>query len=390
VTVSGRPAAMAPVADLGPSRTVNRPGRFTLQVPCRPCPHRGKKGEVAHPDGVRQVRVVNSAWTTREDAEKALAARQLGLEQEQAKATAPMTFSEACARYLQTKERKRSLKGDRKIIEHLKAEFGADTPITEITASRISAYKAKRLAAKSKQFDRPLSGAAVNRPLALLRHLLRLAHEEWEVLDEVPKIRLEKEPEWRVRYLDEAEIARPLAECEKSRNPYLKAIVVLAINTGMRKSEVMALSWDRIDFPRGVVRLERTKTGKRREIPMNDAVYAVLAAFPAENRQGLVFKRKDGRGWGEIRKAFEEALERAGIEDFRFHDLRHTCASWLVMRGASLAEVRQILGHTTLAMTMRYAHSPRPTCGPLPHASMGWRPPARPSRSAQSQHKSPS
>jgi len=90
---------------------------------------------------------------------------------------------------------------------------------------------------------------------------------------------------------------------------------------------------------------------------MNRAVYDALSALEGPKREGLVFRKRDGGGkWGSIRTAFEGACREAKIEDFRFHDLRHTCASWLVMKGRSLKEVQEILGHREFTMTLRYAH----------------------------------
>jgi integrase len=194
----------------------------------------------------------------------------------------------------------------------------------------------------------PVSAATVNRELALLRHLLVLA-EEWGHVAKVPRIRLEREPEGRLRFLAEDEISRLLAACEVSAHPELATVVTLALNTGMRKGEVLGLTWDRVDFSRGVLLLEKTKSGRRREVPMNDAVYAALSGRPGQ-REGRVFLSRN------IRKAFDKAVEAAKLEDFRFHDLRHTAARYLVMRGASLADVRAVLGHSDVKMTMRYAH----------------------------------
>jgi integrase len=125
----------------------------------------------------------------------------------------------------------------------------------------------------------------------------------------------------------------------------------------MRKSEVMDLEWERVDFARGVILLERTKTGKRRELSMNRAVYDVLSAISRpDDGAGPVFRNATGEAWRSIRTAFEQACRDAKVLDFRFHDLRHTFASWLVMRGRPLKEVQELLGHKTITMTMRYAH----------------------------------
>jgi integrase len=187
-------------------------------------------GYTVQVDG-KQMRVYKAEWT-REDAEKALAARLLQVEQPKPKSSG-LTLAQATERYLADKARKRSLGEDKRIVEHLKSALGADTPLANLTASRISEYKTSRLGAVRKisegynVIERRLTAAAVNRPLALLRHLLRLAHEEWEVLDVAPRVRLEKEPQGRLRWLTQEEITRLLDACGKSRNKELRAAVVI-------------------------------------------------------------------------------------------------------------------------------------------------------------------
>jgi integrase len=126
-----------------------------------------------------------------------------------------------------------------------------------------------------------------------------------------------------------------------------------------------------------VLVLEQTKSGRRREIPMNRAVYDVLSPLPGPKAEGVLFRKASGAAWGNIRTAFERALKEAKIADFRFHDLRHTYASWLMMRGRSLKEVQEMLGHREFSMTLRYAH--------LSPDRLSERP-SRPSTSAQRQH----
>src|SRR5439155_8229433 len=177
----------------------------------------------------------------------------------------------------------RTVEADRRQLDLLKAEFGGETPLVEITASRISEYKAKRLSAVRTigkgegAAERRLTAAAVNRPLALLRHLLRLAHEEWEAIPAVPTIRLEREPQGRIRWLEPDEEARLLDACRKSRTKHLADVVKVALETGLRRGELLGLTWEQVDMSRGVIRLEVTKSGKRREVPMRQAVYDVLA-----------------------------------------------------------------------------------------------------------------
>ena len=197
--------------------------------------------------------------------------------------------------------------------------------------------------------ERPLTAAAVNRPLALLRHLLRLAHEEWEALESVPKVRLEKEPQGRLRWLAQDEITRLLEACAKSKNKELRAVVIVALHTGLRRGELLGLTWDRVDSSRGVIRLEMTKSGRRREVPLNDDSYRALVSL-GQKSEGRVFKTRF------IKTAYDNAVAAAKLDDVNFHPLRHTFASWAVMRGVTLKELQELLGHASLAMTMRYAH----------------------------------
>jgi integrase len=213
----------------------------------------------------KQIRQFKAEWT-REDAENALAAFVLQIEQPKAQA-AGITFGGAVEQYVKAKARKKSIKDDERHLKALKGYFGAETALADITSSRISAWKADRLAATCPQTKRGYSAAAINRPLAALRHLLQLAHEEWELLPAVPRIRLEKEPEGRIRWLGPDEETRLLAACRRSRTKHLGAVVRVALESGLRKAELLGLTWDRVDMSRGVIRLELTKSGKRREVP---------------------------------------------------------------------------------------------------------------------------
>jgi len=337
-------------------RTKRKAWGFTTRVSCSPCPHRHHQtGAVLHPDGVRQVRSYKADWT-KEDAEKALAAMLLKIEPEKPKGTG-ITLGQACERYLAAKSRKRSLANDIRIVRHLKAELGENTPLAEITAARISEYRSKRLAAVRKigtgdtATERRLTAAAINRPLALLRHLLGLAREEWGALDTVPRIRLEREPQGRIRWLEPDEEVRLLDACGKSRAKHLAAVVRVAMETGLRRGELLGLQWDQVDMSRGLIRLadSDTKSGRRREVPMRQTVYEVLAGLQGDHT---------GRVWptGDVRTAFENAVTEAKLDGLHFHDLRHSFASWFVMRGGSLQALQTILGHQDIKMTLRYAH----------------------------------
>jgi integrase len=266
-----------------------------------------------------------------------------------------MEFGVAVDRVLDLKSRKSAAtrRDYAWIGRDLKAEFGAKTPISSITADRIAEYEGKRLAATRKVGDaeRPLAPATLNRPLAFLRHILRLA-QEWGVLASAPKIRLARE-KGRLRWLKPEEAVRLLDACRRSPNKALLDLVEFALFTGVRQGEALNLTWERVDRASGTVTLTETKNGEDRTINLNQNADAVLERRWRSEASGYVF---GSRNWNTYRTAWETALRTARIENFRFHDLRHTFASWLVQKGRSLQEVKDLLGHKSLAMTLRYAH----------------------------------
>jgi len=164
---------------------------------------------------------------------------------------------------------------------------------------------------------------------------------------------MEKEPEGRLRWLTPEEANRLLDVCRESRNADLLDLVEFGLFTGLRQGEELSLTWDRVDRARGVILLDVTKNGRRREVPLNSRADAVLARRARVNSTGLVFGT---RRWDHFRTAFQTAVRRAQLVDFHYHDLRHTFASWAVQRGATLQEVKDLLGHSSLAMVIRYAH----------------------------------
>lgn len=335
-------------------------------------------GYTVQVDG-KQKRVYKAEWT-REEAENALAAFKLKLDEPKPTKAGGMTLAEASERYLGTRTNRGNPRSrdEKRVVEHLKTAFGAGTPLAEITAARISEYKTKRLTTVRKigegenQTDRRLTAAAVNRPLAILRHLLQLATEEWEVLERVPRIKLEKEPEGRVVWLEREEEQRLLDACRASRTKHLADLVTVALESGLRRGELFGLTWDRVDLSRGVIRLEKTKSGKRRDVHMRQAVYNVLAARRAHVVASLKLSNEgrvpepSGRVWpaGDCRTAFEnavttaklDAMDRLADERFTMHGCRHHFASWFMMRGGNLLALSKILGHAKVSMTEKYAH----------------------------------
>jgi integrase len=173
-----------------------------------------------------------------------------------------------------------------------------------------------------------------------------------------------KESEGRMRWLTRAEAEGLVrAAGTEPQASHLPDFIRLALHTGMRKGELLGLEWRRVDLQTALVHLEprNAKTGRRRSVPLNKVAREAILnrmRFRAQHTPASpwVFTHRNGQRIQDVKKAFTSACQRAGITDFRIHDLRHTCGAWLVSAGVSLAEVRDLLGHTTVKMTERYAH----------------------------------
>ncbi len=156
----------------------------------------------------------------------------------------------------------------------------------------------------------------------------------------------------RLRYLEKEEIKKLVDACSE----HLKPIIIVALFTGMRKSEILNLKWKDVDFSKRMIYLLDTKNGEKREVYINDIVYSTLLGVKRNPDSPYVFCKKNGKPYGNVRKSFAAALKNAGVKDFRFHDLRHTFASQLVMTGIDLKTVQELLGHKDFKMTLRYTH----------------------------------
>ena len=205
------------------------------------------------------------------------------------------------------------------------------------------------------------SASTVNRYMGVLSHALSIAVHEWEWLPEHPMKNIAKlpEPRGRVRFLDDDERRRLLEACKQSGSSFLYPLVVLALSTGARHGELITLHWHQVDFNRKAIVLHHTKNKERRVLPLTFHALELMQALCARRNpeSSLVFPSPRFPDQPvQSRPAFIEALEKAGIQDFRFHDLRHSAASYLAMNGASTSEIAEVLGHKTLAMVKRYAH----------------------------------
>jgi integrase len=228
-----------------------------------------------------------------------------------------------------------------------------------ISAAEVEAWRHEMLAA--------MSPATVNRHLQLLRAVLRRGIRDRVVeASAVPEIKLFKENNQRVRVLSVAEEQRLLAELPAVLQP----LVTVAIHTGMRRGELLNLTWQDVDFVGQTIFVRTSKSGEGRRLPMSPTAYSTLSAARQRYRlerprsgavrsnegTGYVFAAPHGGYLLNLNRAWYPALRRAGIENLRFHDLRHTFASRLVMNGVDLYRVQTLMGHKTPAMTLRYAH----------------------------------
>lgn len=232
--------------------------------------------------------------------------------------------------------------------------------LSDITTALIIEYRNKLSSEKSLRKNGKRSSSTVNRYCSALSHCFSIAVKEWEWMQENPMLKIKKlkEPRGRVRFLSDEERERLLEVCKESQSPFLYLLVVLAISTGARKMELCSINWEDVDLKRGMIILHDTKNGERRALPLVGIAKDLMKEhFKNRNENtNRVFPAKNLIDPIDIRTPFETALIKAEIEDFRWHDLRHSCASYLAMNGATLAEIAGVLGHKTLSMVKRYSH----------------------------------
>ena len=240
----------------------------------------------------------------------------------------------------------------RVILGWWKAKLGEYTLAT-ITPEVLGRYRDQLQAVEG------LAPSTVNRYLSALSKAFSNAVREWHWLPDNPLARVSKktEPRGRVRYLADEERTRLLDACRNSESSRLYLIVLFALTTGMRRGELIGLRWQDIDLERRVAVLHNTKNGDRRSVPIVPEVAELLREHGKVRRldNDLVFA-SEGKDPVWFDKYWYQAMKEAKVKDFRFHDLRHTAASYLAMSGATTAEIAAVLGHRTLQMVKRYAH----------------------------------
>lgn len=282
------------------------------------------------------------------------------------------TLKELLEKYEENFKNQNSFKtAKRFFVKNFREYFGDETLLANIRYVDIETYRNK-LRERLTQHYKIRTDASVNREMSCLRHIFKKA-VEWEMMSETPfekgKSLMLKENNKRMRFLTDDEIDSLLSEC----SPYLHNIVVCALNTGMRRSEILTLKWKQLK--NGFIYLRETKTSEPRQIPINDTLEEMFGRVKSEQNptgdnvfdlKGKPLKDQDlsseyvfihnGKGVDSVKTAFNAAVENAGIQDFRLNDCRHTFASQVLLRGGALKDIQELLGHKTMTMTLRYAH----------------------------------
>ena len=252
-------------------------------------------------------------------------------------------WDEACIRWLQENQGKKSLDSDKIKIRLLPELRGL--LLEDMTRDLIHSVVNRKTC----------SGSTKNRYFALIRAILNKCVNEWDWLDKAPKLKLHKEPKKRIRWLYPEEAQRLVHAL--AHLPYMQHLVIFSLATGLRQANVLNLKWEQIDLRRQVAWIypDQAKAGKAIGVPLNHTAMQVLMDRPRVS--DYVFTHSKGERVKSISsRVWREALEKAGIEDFRWHDLRHTWASWLVQQGTPLAALKEMGGWESVEMVQRYAH----------------------------------
>lgn len=255
------------------------------------------------------------------------------------------TWMEAVTRWVAESQHKRSLDDDKIHLRWLNP-FLQSCTLRQIDRVMLDELTQKKLL-------EGVQNSTVNRMLEIVRAILRKAEREWEWIEKVPLVRMLKEDTRRIRWLTQDQAAKLIRELPA----HLVDVVIFSLVTGLRKSNVTGLQWQDVDLVKrhALVHPDQAKTKKAIPVPLNAVAVDVIRRQLGKHQQ-YVFTYQKNRITQTNTKAWRKALKRAGIENFRWHDLRHTWASWHVQNGTSLQELQQLGGWTSFEMVLRYAH----------------------------------
>ncbi len=310
---------------------------------------RGNKYWIDFYDSNRSRVQESSQSSNKRDAENLLALRKSAILRGIYKRPAKITFGELSARYMEyAKGNKRSWLRDQQMLKHLTNFFGSERQIGEIGAADIEGYKLHR--------RKEVSGSTVNRELALLKRMLNLAID-WDLF-------LGSNPVRKVKFFQELNIGDRILSKEEEKKflpnatPYIQDMVIFGLNTGLRSGEIRSLKWESVDLEKNLLTVFAQKTHKIRPVPINSGARRVLEFWAMGRRNEFVFyNHETGKPFVDLKAGFALACRKAGIEGVTWKTLRHTFASRLLDQGVDIVTVQQLLGHSTVLVTMRYTHT---------------------------------
>ncbi len=312
------------------------------------------------PDGRRKREVVTVPGVdpeslTRNDAYNALHVRKAQLAEGKfdiIKTKKQTIFDKIAEDFIEhySKVSKKSWKRDVTSTKSLLKYFGGKS-LSTITSWQCEKYKSERIKDISKR-GTLVSQATVNRELACLKTMLNFAVDQGLIgTNPMRKVKLFRENPKNFRTVTDEEFKKVYINAFES----LKPILIMAINTGMRRGEILSLKWENVKLDKGYILVDETKNNEQRYIPINEVLKKHLKSVKLNACCEYVFTH-NGKTFKSIRTTFDTALLKSGVEKFRFHDLRHTFASRLVMNGVDLVTVQELMGHKSLSMTKRYSH----------------------------------
>ncbi len=310
------------------------------------------------PNGKRFRRVVGSkrqAQAAERQIQRDIVEGKWGIREKQ-----KISFRELAAKYLEHAEVNKSAKTfnvDRYLVSAHFLSFFNDMGVALIDKKMIDEYKAERL--------KVVVAKTINNELNLLSSIMRMA-VRWGYIDKNPLLDVDKMkvPKSNARYLSASEIERLI---ESAKGFYIDALIVTALHTGMRKSELFNLTWDDVDFEHRAITIQsksdwHTKNYKPRTLSMTDVLYETLRGHRhfqrelGEHESGYVFTYQGRKIQDNIKKTLERVVKNAGLRDVTLHTLRHTFASQLALAGVSLMDIKELMGHSSYDTTLRYAH----------------------------------
>ncbi|MDA2920745.1 site-specific integrase [Desulfobacterota bacterium AH_259_B03_O07] len=312
------------------------------------------------PDGKRKREVVtiqgvDPKHVNRQDAHKALSIRKAQIAEgkfEIAHTKKPILFDKFVERYLEySKANKRSWTRDVVSSKSLLKTFGGKN-LGQINSWLVEKYKVER-SKEISRYRRLITKSSVNREIACLKHMFTKAIE-WGLITSSParNVKLFRVQPNKLRVLSNEEFQNIYNEASE----FLRPILLFALNTGMRQGEILKLRWDDINLNQEYINVRDTKNNESRNIPINETLKIIIDSLKKNSDNEYVFAYKNGEPVRSVKTAFYSALRRSKIDKCRFHDLRHTFATRLVMAGVDIVTVKELLGHKDISMTMRYSH----------------------------------